>query len=102
MGHGRCSFNEGLLIFFTLALTIIVIVLRLSGEAAARNVVGRTGRCDHHQPRSISVRGADNLFIPYACFRFSTEQCDCLRDLSGWIEGILFPRGRSADGDEAI
>jgi len=39
---------------------------------------------------AISVRGADNLFIPYACFLVLDRTLRLgLRDLSGWVEGML-------------
>ena len=39
---------------------------------------------------SISVRGADNLFIPYACFLVLDRTIRLgLHDLSGWVEGMI-------------
>ena len=39
---------------------------------------------------AISVRGADNLFIPYTCFLVLDRTLRLgLRDLSGWVEGML-------------
>ena len=39
---------------------------------------------------SISIRGADNLFIPYTCFLVLDRTMRLgVQDLSGWIEGLI-------------
>jgi phytol kinase len=83
---------EGSLSFFGLALTILLVGLGLSGLPGwpAMLIVALVAAILCTATEAISVRGADNLFIPYACFVVLDRTIRLgLPDLSGWVEGML-------------
>ena len=83
---------EGSLCFFGMAMLIIVAGLGLAGEPGwpAMLIVAMVAAIMCTATEAISVRGADNLFIPYACFLVLDRTLRLgLNDLSGWVEGML-------------
>jgi dolichol kinase len=84
---------EGSLTFFAMALSIMIISLGLAARPGWPEMllVALVVATLSTATEAISVRGADNLFIPYACFLVMDRTMRLgLRDLSGWIEGMLF------------
>jgi len=83
---------EGSLSFFGMALILIVAGLAMAGTPGwpAMIIVALVAAIMCTATEAISVRGADNLFIPYACFLVLDRTTRLgLRDLSGWVEGML-------------
>ena len=83
---------EGSLAFFGLAMAICVVGLALAGKPGwpAMLIVAIVAAIMATATEAISVRGADNLFIPYTCFLVLDRTLRLgLRDLSGWVEGML-------------
>ncbi len=83
---------EGSLSFFGLALLILLVGMGLAGQPSwpAMLIVALVAAVLCTATEAISVRGADNLFIPYACFLVLDRTIRLgLRDLSGWVEGML-------------
>ena len=83
---------EGSLCFFGIALGLLVIGLALAGVPGwpAMLIVALVAAIMSTATEAISVRGVDNLFIPYACFLVLDRTLRLgLRDLSGWVEGML-------------
>lgn len=83
---------EGSMCFFGMAMVVIVTGLALTGGMGwpAILVVALVAAIMSTTTEAISVRGADNLFIPYACFLvLDRTQRLGLSDLSGWAEGML-------------
>ena len=83
---------EGSLTFFGLAAGVVAAGLALAGAPGwpAMLLVTRVVAVLTTAVEAISVRGVDNLFIPYAAFVVLDRTVRLgLRDLSGWIEGML-------------
>jgi dolichol kinase len=83
---------EGSLTFFALALCIMIVALGLARQPGWPEMllVALVVAALSTATEAISVRGVDNLFIPYACFLVLDRTLRLgLRDLSGWIEGML-------------
>ncbi len=83
---------EGSLCFFGMALVLIVAGLTAAGVPGwpAMLIVALVAAIMSTATEAISVRGADNLFIPYACFLVLDRTLRLgLRDLSGWVEGMF-------------
>jgi len=83
---------EGSLCFFGMAMVVIISGLALAGAPGwpAMLIVALVAAIMATATEAISVRGADNLFIPYACFLVLDRTLRLgLRDLSGWVEGML-------------
>ncbi len=83
---------EGSLAFFGFALAIALVGLALAGQPGwpAMLIVALVAAIMATATEAISVRGADNLFIPYTCFLVLDRTLRLgLRDLSGWVEGML-------------
>lgn len=83
---------EGSLGFFGLAFAVCMIGLALDGHPGwpAMLIVALVASLMATATEAISVRGADNLFIPYTCFLVLDRTTRLgLRDLSGWIEGMF-------------
>ncbi len=83
---------EGSLTFFGLAAAVVAAGLALAGEPGwpAMLLVTLVVATLTTAVEAISVRGVDNLFIPYAAFVVLDRTLRLgLRDLSGWIEGML-------------
>ena len=83
---------EGSLVFFALAMGICLTGLALAGLPGwpAMLLVALVAAIMATATEAISVRGADNLFIPYTCFLVLDRTIRLgLQDLSGWIEGLL-------------
>ena len=83
---------EGSLSFFGLALLILLVGMGIAGQPSwpAMLIVALVAAVLCTATEAISVRGADNLFIPYACFLVLDRTIRLgLRDLSGWVEGML-------------
>jgi dolichol kinase len=83
---------EGSLSFFGLALLILLVGMGIAGAPGwpAMLIVALVAAVLCTATEAISVRGADNLFIPYACFLVLDRTLRLgLRDLSGWVEGML-------------
>ncbi len=83
---------EGSLTFFALAFSLVLTCLALSGRPGWPELllVTLVTAVMSTAAEAISVRGADNLFIPYACFLVLERTLRLgLADLSGWIEGMI-------------
>lgn len=83
---------EGSLTFFALTFGIIVFSLALAGRPGWPEMLLVTLVCAimATATEAVSVRGADNLFIPYACFLILERTLRLgLSDLSGWFEGMI-------------
>lgn len=83
---------EGSLGFFGFALAVCMAGMALAGEPGwpAMFIVALVAAIMATATEAISVRGADNLFIPYTCFLVLDRTLRLgLRDLSGWIEGMM-------------
>jgi len=83
---------EGSLCFFGMALVLIIGGMALAGQPGwpAMLIVALVAAIMCTATEAISVRGADNLFIPYACFLVMDRTLRLgLSDLSGWVEGML-------------
>ncbi len=88
---GHRSF-EGSLPFFGLALCIVLGVLSAAGVPGlpATLLVPLLVAVACTASEAISWRGSDNLLIPYAAFLVLDRTLRLgLRDLSGWIEGMI-------------
>lgn len=83
---------EGSLAFFSLAMAICLVGFALAGKPSWPDmlIVAIVAAIMATATEAISVRGADNLFIPYTCFLVLDRTLRLgLRDLSGWVEGML-------------
>jgi len=83
---------EGSMGFFALAMAICLVGLAIAGRPGwpAMLIVALVAAIMATATEAISVRGADNLFIPYTCFLVLDRTLRLgLRDLSGWVEGML-------------
>ena len=83
---------EGSLCFFAMAMAVIVGGMALAGKPGWPEllIVALVAAIMSTATEAISVRGADNLFIPYACFLVLDRTLRIgLSDLSGWVEGML-------------
>lgn len=83
---------EGSLTFFGLAMAICLVGLALAGEPGwpAMLIVAIVAGIMATATEAISVRGADNLFIPFTCFLVLDRTLRLgLSDISGWVEGML-------------
>jgi len=83
---------EGSLGFFILALPVIILGLALNGAPGwpVMLAVAVIAAIMATATESISVRGADNLFIPYTCFLVLDRAMRLgVEDLTGWAEGML-------------
>ena len=83
---------EGSLTFFGLTFTIVLAALAIAGRPGWPEMllVTLVVAIMATATEAISVRGADNLFIPYACFLILERSLRMgLVELSGWFEGML-------------
>lgn len=83
---------EGSLGFFAFALAVCLSGLALYGAPGwpAMLIVALVAAIMATATESISVRGSDNLFIPYTVFLVLDRTMRLgLRDLSGWLEGMM-------------
>ncbi len=83
---------EGSMGFFAFALAVCLAGLALSGTAEwpAMLIVALVAAIMATATEAISVRGSDNLFIPYTCFLVLDRTVRIgLQDLSGWLEGMM-------------
>ena len=83
---------EGSLTFFGLTFTIVLAALAIAGRPGWPEMllVTLVVAIMATATEAISVRGADNLFIPYACFLILERALRMgLAELSGWFEGML-------------
>ncbi len=83
---------EGSVVFFGLALAICLLGLALAGVPGwpSMLLVALVAAIMATATEAISVRGADNLFIPYTCFLVLDRTLRLgLNDLTGWLEGLL-------------
>lgn len=88
---GHRSF-EGSLTFFGLAFLVTLAILSAAGVPGWPEtlLVALVVAVACTATEAISVRGADNLLIPYAAFVILDRTLSLgLRDLSGWLEGML-------------
>ncbi len=83
---------EGSMGFFAFALAVCMSGLALYGAPGwpAMLIVALVAAIMATATESISVRGSDNLFIPYTVFLVLDRTMRLgLRDLSGWLEGMM-------------
>lgn len=83
---------EGSLTFFGLTFTIVLAALAIAGRPGWPEMllVTLVVAIMATATEAVSVRGADNLFIPYACFLILERALRMgLAELSGWFEGML-------------
>ena len=83
---------EGSLTFFALAFGLVLGTLAIAGVPGWPEMllVTLVAAIMATTTEAISVRGADNLFIPYAVFLVLERTLRLgLADLSGWFEGMI-------------
>lgn len=83
---------EGSMGFFAFALAICLAGLAFNGSPGwpAMLIVALVAAIMATATEAISVRGSDNLFIPYTVFLVLDRTIRIgLRDLSGWLEGMM-------------
>jgi len=83
---------EGSLTFFGLTFTIVLAALALAGRPGWPEMllVTLVVAIMATTTEAVSVRGTDNLFIPYACFLILERALRMgLAELSGWFEGMI-------------
>jgi len=83
---------EGSLTFFSLAFSVILISLGLAGEPGWPELllVTLVAAIMATAAEAISVRGADNLVIPYSVFLVLERTLRIgLEELSSWFEGMI-------------
>lgn len=83
---------EGSLAFFALTFGILVASLTIAGEPGWPEMllVALVVSIVTTATEAVSVRGADNLFVPYACFLILERTLRLgLADLSHWFEGMI-------------
>jgi hypothetical protein len=83
---------EGSMVFFALSMGICLSGLALAGTPGWPDMllVAGVAAIMATATEAISVRGADNLFIPYTCFLVLDRAMRLgLHDLTGWAEGLL-------------
>ncbi len=87
---------EGSLTFFGLTFTIVLAALVIAGRPGWPEMllVTLVVAIMATATEAISVRGTDNLFIPYACFLILERSLRMgLSELSGWFEGMIVSLG---------
>jgi dolichol kinase len=83
---------EGSLTFFALTFGILIASLAIAGRPGWPEMllVTLVVSIMATATEAVSVRGADNLLIPYACFLILERTLRLgLADLSGWFEGMI-------------
>lgn len=87
---------EGSVTFFGLAFAVLLVALAVAGRPGwpALLLVTLVAATLATATEALSVRGADNVFVPYAVYLVLERTLRLgLADLSGWIGGMLLGLG---------